>query len=186
MCNNLNFIKEECVKEYGEKIIINKAGYYVSEPGRGDIVIFTPKTSAEKYFIKRIIGLPGETVEILNGEVYITNDHNPTGTKLEETYLNESNKGHTQSFSSGNKVFHVPEGEYFVLGDNRGASTDSRTCFNNPYGGGCKNGTEEAFVPKSSLEGRAWVAWWPIPNMRTIDKIEYPELLPQKSSLEAK
>jgi len=115
MWDNLNVIDKKCVREYGEKIILVKAGYYVSAPQRGDVIVFTPKFSNEKYFIKRIIGLPGETVEILNGEVYITNKENPTGKKLEEPYLNDTNKGNTASFETGYKVFQVPEGEYFTL-----------------------------------------------------------------------
>ena len=177
MCNDLNFIDDECTQEYGEKIIINKAGYRVSEPERGDIIIFTPKFSDEKFFIKRIIGLPGETIEILNKQVYVTNEDNPTGTKLEEPYLGDENLNNTESFSKGYKIFQVPEGEYFVLGDNRKASTDSRSCFKSPYGDGCNNNIEEAFVPKENIEGKAWIVWWPIPSWRIMDQPEYSELI---------
>jgi signal peptidase I len=176
MCDNLNIINEECTQGYGEKIIINKAGYYIDEPDRGDIIIFKPRFSDEKYFIKRIIGLPGETVEIINGYVYVTNDTNPTGTKLEEPYLSETNSGKTKSFPKGGKIFQVPEGEYFVLGDNRNASTDSRSCFHNPYNQACTDGIEDAFVPRNMIAGRAWFSFWPIANWRTLEVPEYPEL----------
>ncbi|MFA4890854.1 MAG: signal peptidase I [Candidatus Gracilibacteria bacterium] len=173
MCDNLNLISGECEREYGEKVIINKAGYYVSDPERGDIIIFKPKFSDEKYFVKRIIGLPGETVEILDGEVYITNDENPTGKKLDESYLNITNKHNTRSFSKGFKIFQVPEGEYFVLGDNREASTDSRSCFKNPFSEGCDSGIEDAFVPKENIAGKASLVFWPIGSMRMIEQPEY-------------
>jgi signal peptidase I len=184
MCNNLNFINNECVKEYGEKIILDKASLYVKDPQRGDIIVFTPKFSDEKFFIKRIIGLPGETVEILNGEIYITNNENQTGIQLEESYLNQENIHNTETFATGYKIYQVPENEYFVLGDNRGASTDSRSCFRSPYSGGCENKIEDAFVKKEDIEGKAWVVFWPIKNWETIDRPEYKEL--QKSSLEEK
>lgn len=184
MCDNLNFIKGDCVKEYGEKIILDKASLYVKDLERGNIIVFTPKSSDEKFFIKRIIGLPGETVEILNGEIYVTNEDNQTGTKLEEPYLNKGNIHNTESFATGYKVFQVPEEEYFALGDNRGASTDSRSCFNSPYSGGCEGKISDAFVPKGNIEGKAWIVFWPISNMEVIDRPEYKEL--QKSSLEEK
>lgn len=173
MCDTLNNINSECVREYGEKIILNKAGYYVSSPERGDIIVFTPKFSDEKYFIKRIIGLPGETVEILNGDVYITNKEHPAGIKLDESYLNENSAHKTVSFPGGFKIFNVPEGEYFTLGDNRNASTDSRSCFQNPYGEGCKGSQTNAFVSSKNIEGKAWIIFWPLKNIGTIHQPEY-------------
>ncbi len=178
MCDNLNLINGECVRDYGEKVIINKAGYYLNDPERGDIVIFKPRLSDEKYFVKRIIGLPGETIEILNGEVYVTNEENPTGTKIDETYLNASNKRNTVTFPKGSTIFQVPENEYFMMGDNRNSSTDSRSCFKNPLSEGCSDGIEEAFVPKENIEGKAWIVFWPIGSWRMTEDIEYSELLP--------
>lgn len=178
MCDTMNLIDGECANTYGEKIILNKAKYIVSEPDRGDIVVFTPKHSDEKFFIKRIIGLPGETVEILNGYVYVTNDLNPRGTKLEETYLNEENLGRTYTYTSSYTVFKVPEDEYFLLGDNRNHSTDSRSCFESSQGNSCKNGIGKAFIPKSLMEGKAWFSFWPMPNWRVLDQPEYTELTP--------
>jgi len=177
MCDTMNLIDGECTQEFGEKVVLNKAKYFVTEPERGDIVVFTPKHSDEKYFIKRVIGLPGETVEILNGEVYVTNDLNPRGTKLDEVYLNHENKGRTYAKSTYS-VFKVPEEEYFLLGDNREHSTDSRSCFDSS----CKNGIDKAFIPKSLMEGKAWVSFWPISNWRVLDLPEYPELTPVPTS----
>lgn len=173
MCDTLNNINGECIREYGEKIILNKATYYVSSPERGDIIVFVPKFSDEKYFIKRIIGLPGETVEILNGDVYITNKEHPEGIKLDEPYLNEANAHKTTSFPSGFKIFNVPEGEYFTLGDNRNASTDSRSCFKNPYGEACEGSQTNTFVPLKNIEGKAWVTFWPLSKIGVIHQPEY-------------
>jgi len=173
MCDSMNNIKGECVKGYGEKIILNKAGYFVDTPKRGDIIVFVPKSSDEKFFIKRVIGLPGETVEILNGDVYITNAEHPNGTKLDELYLNEENNHNTPTFETGYKIFNVPEGEYFAMGDNRNASTDSRSCFQNPYAGGCNGDPSGAFVPVKNIEGKAWVKFWPINSMQVIEQPVY-------------
>lgn len=173
MCDTLNNINSECTHEYGEKIILNKAGYFVEAPTRGDIIVFVPKFSDKKFFIKRIIGLPGETVEILNGDVYVTNKEHPEGAKLTEDYLNEENSHNTPTFATGYKLFKVPEGEYFVMGDNRNASTDSRSCFQNPYAGGCNGDITNAFVPLKNIEGRAWVTFWPIKYMRVVERPLY-------------
>lgn len=175
MCNTLNLMDGKCTQEYGERIILNKAIYYVSEPERGDIIVFVPKTSDEKYLIKRVIGLPGETVEILNGYVYITNEANPTGVKLEENYLNETNLGHTKPLS-GTTIFQVPEEEYFVLGDNRNSSTDSRSCFQSNLSNSCKDNPENAFVPLKNIDGKAWVVFWPLSSLRVLDTADYSEL----------
>jgi len=186
MCDSLNMIDGKCVQEYGDKIILNKTTLYTNGPKRGDIIVFTPKFSDEKFFIKRVIGLPGETVEILNGEIYVTNKENIIGTMLNEPYLNEENAHNTRTFSTGYKIFKVPENEYFVLGDNRVASSDARSCFKNPYAGGCENKIEDAFVPKENIEGIASLVFWPIQNWEIIDDQKYTELENQNSSLESK
>lgn len=175
MCDTLNLLDGKCSQETGERIILNKAVYYVSEPERGDIIVFVPKTSSEKYLIKRVIGLPGETVEILNGYVYITNEENPTGVKLKEEYLNETSLGHTRPLS-GTTIFQVPEGEYFVLGDNRNSSTDSRSCFQSNLSNSCKENPENAFVPVENIDGKAWVVFWPLSSWRALDNADYSEL----------
>ncbi len=187
MCDTLNYINNECRNGYGEKIIINEAGYIFSEPKRGDIVVFKSPADEDKYFIKRIIGLPGETVEIKNGEVYITLKGAKESTKLEENYLNETNKGKTKNYFSNFSVFEVPENGYFLMGDNRQASTDSRSCFESSISLDCKNHVEKAFVSKDNIRGKAWIVWWPLNSIRTIKSAEYPELNQSNSeSLEEK
>lgn len=91
-------------------------------PGRGDIIIFKvdKKITASERLCKRIVGLPNETVIIKQGAIHIKDHENPNGKKLEEPYLGP------QTVTEPDGVFIVPDGQYFVLGDNRGASLDSR------------------------------------------------------------
>lgn len=117
----------------GQRLLINKIAY--SNPQRGDIIIFPPPHVAnpDKDFIKRIIGLPGELVEIKDGIVYIN------GSPLDEPYI-EDNAGINLALTV------VPDGEYFVLGDNRGNSQDSRFGWT---------------VPGEDIVGKAWLSIWP-------------------------
>jgi signal peptidase I len=173
MCNTLNFINNECHNGYGEKIIINEATYLTGDPERGDIVVFKAPSDESKYFIKRIIGLPGETVEIKNGEVYITKVNSDKSEKLNEEYLNTENKGNTKTYFSDMSIFKVPESRYFVLGDNRRASTDSRSCFEGNISINCPENPDKAFVPRKNIRGKTWIVWWPIQNIRLIQHEDY-------------
>lgn len=103
---------ENTIQE-NDKMIGFRLAYLFSEPKRGDIIIFIPPDEPETLYVKRVIGLPGETVEIKDGSVYIN------GEPLEEHYLKEEMRG-----AYGPYV--VPEGEYFMMGDNRNDSLDSR------------------------------------------------------------
>lgn len=104
-----------------EYLVINKIGYYLGKPDRGDVIVLKYPKNTKEYFIKRIIGLPGDTIKIDKGSIYISNQQYPNGRALEEKYL-----------PTGLVTYGSPEpvtlksGEYFVLGDNRGASSDSR------------------------------------------------------------
>jgi len=168
MCNTFNLIDEKCQSGYGEKIIINEATYLFNDPARGDVVVFNPNEAEDKYFIKRVIGLPGETVSIKNGEVYITDKDKKTTTKLNEDYLNEENKGKTTAYFSDFDTFKVPEDSYLLFGDNRRESTDARSCFMQSINESCKNSPEKAFIKKSAIRGKAFVAWWPLKNFRLV------------------
>ena len=99
----------------GDRLLGLKVAYLFSEPERGDIVMFPYPDNEEELYVKRIIGMPGETVEIIDGKVYIDGSEEP----LEEPYLPEEMIG-----SYG--PYEVPEGCYFMLGDNRNISKDSR------------------------------------------------------------
>lgn len=112
----------------GQFIIVSKAAYWFSKPDRGDIVVFnTPRLNHG--IIHRIVGLPGETIEIRAGEVYV-ND-----TLLEERY--------TQGDSIAAPRQKVPEGSYFIVGDNRSAASWD-------------------IVPRKKIVGKAWLCYWPI------------------------
>lgn len=179
MCDTLNKISGKCTNTYGEKIIINEAIYLFNDPDRGDIVVFKVKEEGdpeEKYFIKRVIGLPGDTVEIKGGYVYLTVKGTKEKIQLKEDYLNINNSGNTKAYFSGFNVFKVPEDHYFVLGDNRQASTDSRSCFKSNISISCKDHPEEAFVKREVIRGKAWVVWWPLNNIRALAHPDYPEL----------
>ncbi len=126
----------------GQMLMVNKVVYYLHEPERGDVVILIPpfKTLDNKDYIKRIIGLPGESVEIRDNKVYIHQGSNVF--PLDETYLHIHMYG---TYTSGT----IPPDSYFVLGDNRNNSSDSR--------GGW-------FVPEKNIVGKVWVSIWP-PSM---------------------
>jgi signal peptidase I len=173
MCDTLNNINGECVRGYGEKIIINEATYIFNDPKRGDIIVFSSNDDVEKYYIKRIIGLPGETVEIKDGEVYVTGQNSKESVKLEEEYLNQYNKGNTNIESATPfSVFEVPENSYFVMGDNRVSSTDSRSCFVDSTNKSCDD-INKAFVSRDQIRGKAWIVWWPIKNIEVIGNAVY-------------
>ena len=176
MCNTLNNMEGECHNGYGEKILINEALYLFNDPERGDIVVFKSPNDEEKYFIKRVIGLPGDKVEIKNGEIYITEKGKEDEIRVDEEYLSDENRGQTKTYFSDFSTFTVPEGKYFMLGDNRKASTDSRSCFESSISLTCKDNPERAYIDRDSIRGKAWVVWWPVTSMRLIDHPEYNEL----------
>ena len=104
-----------------EYLLTDKVTYRFNKPIRGDVIIFhAPGTSGEDY-IKRIIGLPGEKIEVKDNAVYINNQ------KLKESYIPPANTTSGGSFLPENTPIEVPEGNYFVMGDNRNHSADSRS-----------------------------------------------------------
>lgn len=114
-----------------EFIIVDRLSYRFTDKKRWDVVVFKPHVSQVKeFYLKRIIWLPGETVMIKDGIVSIKDVGSDSFTPLEETYLNEENNGYTfVNGKSSEETFVIPENQYFVLGDNRNHSTDSRQCF---------------------------------------------------------
>jgi signal peptidase I len=109
-------------------LIIDELSYHLGEPKRGDVVVMRYPRDPSQYFIKRIIGLPNEKVQIDNGLVTIFNEANPQGVALKEDYL--PNQGlsypHDPVIVGGSKILNLDSDEYFVMGDNRLASSDSR------------------------------------------------------------
>lgn len=136
----------------GEYLLTDKVSYRFGEPERGDVVVFEPPGSDGEEYIKRIIGLPGEEVSVKGGRVYID------GAILAESYLSETLRTSGAAFLNDNATANIPAGKYFVLGDNRIASSDSRMW---------------GFVEKDKITGRAWIIYWPPPNVGLVEAISY-------------
>jgi signal peptidase I len=159
-----------------EFILVNRIGYAhmlgwdFGEPQRGDIVVLRPPIMPSEYFVKRVVGLPGEKVEIKGGEVRIYNKEHTNGFQLDESYLAPENMDHTYITYSGpneSKVFEVPPDNYFVLGDNRTRSSDSRQWISS------ETGQEEPFIHRRNIDGKVFFVFWPIKLMRQIDSYSY-------------
>lgn len=147
-------------KEY---IIVNKLAYRLDKPQRGDPVVFLPPNHKKDYYVKRIIGIPGDTVIIENGIVKIKNAENPEGYVVTEDYLDSRFQGKTYLPTDiMYQTFTVPDGKYFVLGDNRTGSSDSR------YWRDAFTNEPTPFIDKSMISGKVWVVLWPIGNVREI------------------
>lgn len=135
-------------------LIVNRFTYRFNEPRRGDVVVFKSPLNLKDYLIKRVIGLPGEEVEIKNGRIFIKNNSTSEFVQLDESsYLSDS----VQTYPEGN--FILEQGYYFVLGDNRSASMDSRL-----------------FGPlhEGLIIGRAWVRGWPFSRAEAFTGVMYP------------
>lgn len=105
----------------GDYLLIDELTYRFREPSRGEVIVFQNPADERTFFIKRVIGLPGEKVAIRDNRVIITNSEHPEGMVLGEQYLSIG------AATTGNSDILLPEGRYFVLGDNRSYSYDSRS-----------------------------------------------------------
>jgi signal peptidase I len=103
----------------GEYLIVDQVSYYLHDPSRGDVIIFRYPRDPSKYFIKRVIGLPGDTIIVEEGKVMIKNAANPEGFYLDEPYVRSMRTPERIEQLLGSR-------EYFVMGDNRDESSDSR------------------------------------------------------------
>jgi signal peptidase I len=134
-----------CEARFSDRVLANRFIYHFRDPQRGDIVVFrtTPavkrKCNAGGTFVKRIVGLPGETVQlrVIRGREYVYID----GRKLDEPYIQPNRRG----FGPG-ETFKVKEGQYFLMGDNRASSCDSRQ-----WGG----------LPRENILGKVFMTYWP-------------------------
>ena len=104
----------------GEYLIVDQLSYYMREPERGEVIVFRYPRDPSKFFIKRVIGLPGDTIKIENSTVTIINEENPKGFVLEEPYVEQMTPTDPFEETLGSR-------EYFVMGDNRDQSSDSRS-----------------------------------------------------------
>lgn len=179
MCNTFNFYNGECQKSYGEYIIVNKFGYQnfigwqVGLPERGDVIVFHPPRNNNEFFIKRIIGLPGETIELKDGYVYIKDTESQTSYRLEEEYLNSENLGNTHP-RGGPTIFEIPENSYLALGDNRLKSSDARSCFADSFTSGkCGEDGNTPYLTLNHMEGKAMVVLWPLDRISLVSSPLY-------------
>lgn len=134
-----------------EYLIIDELTYRFRTPARGEIVVFRYPRDPSQFFIKRVVGLPGETVEITDGNVIIYNTEYPNGLILEESYLGDEN-------TEGKYRATLGADEYYVLGDNRDSSLDSRSF---------DALTEEHII------GRVWVRGLPLSRFGTFELPDY-------------
>jgi len=138
-------------------LVINKISYHFGEPDRGDVIIFRPPNNQNPKatpFIKRIIGIPGDTVEVKEDGVYVN------GSPLDEPYIKESP---TYILPQQN----IPENHYFVLGDNRNNSNDSHHGWT---------------VPRQNIIGKAWLSIWPLDKWGLVANYLPPEQLASSMS----
>ena len=133
----------------GQRLVVNKAVYIFGEPERGDVVVFRAPNGRQEDFIKRIIALPGDTVEVKNRAVYVN------GVKLDEPYI-KSPPSYTLA------EMEVSKDNYFVLGDNRDRSNDSHHGW---------------VVPHENLIGKAWLLTWPPDNWGVVPDYSLEEQL---------
>ncbi len=138
-----------------EYLIIDELSYRFGDPERGDVVVFHYPNDPKQFFIKRVIGLPGETVEISDGKIRIYNGPNPNGILLDEkVYLD-------QDFTAASQTVTLKADQYYLLGDNRSSSLDSR--FFGP-------------VSRKYVVGRVWVRGYPVDRWKYFDQQDYPNL----------
>lgn len=133
-----------------EYLIIDELTYRFREPERGEIVVFRAPGEQKDYYLKRVIGLPGERVKIEGRQIVISNSDYPQGIVVQEEYLDEE--------TLGSRTVTLAPDQYFVLGDNRSASYDSR---------------QFGPIHRSAIIGRTWLRGWPFTRISTFSAPEY-------------
>lgn len=141
----------------GQYLLTDKVSYRFGDPKRGDIIVFKAPVDQNFDYIKRIIALPGETVKIENNEIIIKNSENPKGFVLNSPY---GTNGVTTPGSrlENSREITLDTNDYFVLGDNRGQSFDSR---------------EWGTLPRENIIGKAWLRYWPVVKFSFIKRVDF-------------
>jgi len=134
-----------------EYLLIDEISYRLGDPQRGDVIVFRYPRDPSEFFIKRMIGVPGDTVDVKDGKVMITNDQNPNGVVIDEDYIDHV-------ITTGDKHVTLNPDEYFLLGDNRMSSLDSRS-----FGP----------VKREYLVGKVWVRGLPLGSFWVFDRPVY-------------
>lgn len=135
-----------------EYLIIDELSYRFHQPQRGDVVVFKYPNNLKEYFLKRIIGLPGERVKITEGKVTIYNETYPEGIMIKEQYLD------SDIITEGDRTYVLKDNQYFVMGDNRPNSFDSRR-----FGP----------IDANLIVGRAWFRGFPFNRITLFDTPQY-------------
>lgn len=136
----------------GDYILINELSYRFRTPERGEVVVFRYPGDEKTFFIKRIIGLPGERVVITGGKLFVFNKEHPDGMPITEKYLPMDLK------TVGEKDVTLTDSEFFVMGDNRDASFDSR---------------QWGPLQLTEMVGSVWVRLWPLNKVMAFEKPTY-------------
>ena len=137
----------------GEYLLTDKVSYRFGQPQKDDVIVFKAPQNEDYDYIKRIIALPGDRIKIAGGQVFVNDQlDNESG------YLDGRITTHAGLYAKEGQTLTVPAGEYFVMGDNRNNSSDSR---------------EWGPVPQLNIVGRAWMRYWPINHLGVVDK--YPK-----------
>lgn len=136
----------------GEYLLTEKLSYRFNQPKRGDIVVFTAPPSRRQDYIKRVIAVPGDQVQLKGGDVYVNSK------LLEEAYLPEEFTTDAGRAVQTGQVYTLGADEYFVFGDNRGNSADSR---------------DFGAIRKADIVGKAWVIYWPPTAAGVVSGVSY-------------
>ncbi len=136
----------------GEYLVVDELSYFMREPRRGEVIVFRYPNNPSQFFIKRIVGLPGETVRVEEGRVIVQSDIYGQGAVLDESqYLPERLR------TGGRLSMTLGEDEYFVLGDNRAASSDSRSW---------------GLLAEDAIVGRAWIRAFPFDRIDILPSVK--------------
>ncbi len=144
----------------GDRVLVNRAVYHLREPHRGDVVVFRYPNDPSVVFIKRIVGVPGDVLEVRDGQLYV-NGERPGEPYVHRT-AGDADPTVAQAAIAGSTLhdpwslaepYRVPDGEYFVMGDNRTDSDDSR---------------DWGTVPRTAIVGEGLATYWPLSRLRAL------------------